>query len=186
MNCSLWRCIHRFVIKCLFSIFNSFHSVFFYFPLLFLKSAFESFESLFVFLSLTSLPASPFSLTFSSSSSLYHPALYGGKRERRPEIDVGPAHTETGSWLNRSDRSGTEHLLCQTAGPLWMEIISKLLQEADACQKMLSVKVRLLQCCIVLTFPLSHFCFSIFLNSSAFSPFISQHFFLSCKGFSVI
>lgn len=63
---------------------------------------------------------------------------------------------ETGSWLNRSDRSATEHLLCQTAGPLWKKIISKLLQEADACQKMLSVKVRLLGCC--LSPPLSSLC----------------------------
>lgn len=71
------------------------------------------------------------------------------RRRRRPAIDGGPAHMETGSWLNRSDRSATERLLCQTAGPLWKKIISKLLQEADACQKMLSVKVRrLLGCCL--------------------------------------
>lgn len=86
---------------------------------------------------------------------------------RRPEIDVRPVRAETGSWLNRSDRSGTEHLRCQTAGPLWMEIISKLLQEADACQKMLSVKVRLLQSgsLRLLSLPPSHF--FCFLNSSA-------------------
>lgn len=95
-------------------------------------------------------------LTLSSTS------VWQGERGRRPKIDVGPAHTETGSWLNRSDRSGTEHLLCQTAGPLWMEIISKLLQEADACQKMHFVKVRLLQCRLAFSFPLSHFCFFIF------------------------
>lgn len=47
--------------------------------------------------------------------------------------------------MNRRDRSGAPRSLCRAAGPLWREIISKLLQEADACQKMLSVKVRLLQ-----------------------------------------
>ena len=139
---------------------------------------FLSSVSSFVFLNLTPLPLSPFSLAFSSSSSLYHPSLYGRKRERererRLEIDVGPAHTETGSWLNRSDRSGTEHLLCQTAVPLWMEIISKLLQEADACQKILSVKVRLLRCCLAFSLSLCHtFTFFIFSHQCltiSFSP----------------
>lgn len=96
--------------------------------------------------------------------SLCHLAMCGTEAERRrerrgPEIDAGPAHMETGSWLNRSDRSATEHLLCQTAGPLWKKIISKLLQEADACQKMLSVKVRLLSCC--LSPPLSSLCHTV-------------------------
>lgn len=105
---------------------------------------------------------------------------------RRPEIDAGPVRTETGSWLNRSDRSGTEHLLCQTAGPLWMEIISKLLQEADACQKMHSVKVRLLQCCLAVSLspPESHFV--LFKWIYLFFFFIFHCFFLSCNGFSVI
>lgn len=35
--------------------------------------------------------------------------------------------------------------LPDSAGPLWMEIISKLLQEAEACQKTLPVKVTPLQ-----------------------------------------
>ncbi len=51
------------------------HSIFFHLAQLLLKSSFQSFESLFVFLSLTSLPAYLFSLTFSSPSSLYNPAL---------------------------------------------------------------------------------------------------------------
>lgn len=74
VRCSLWKCI-LCIVKNLFS--DLAPTVFFYFALLFVKSAFESFESLFVFLSLTSLPASPFSLTFSSSPSLYNPALCG-------------------------------------------------------------------------------------------------------------
>ena len=118
-----------------------------------------------------------------SSHSVRSEREAGGSRGR-PEIDVGPAHTESGSWLNRSDRSGTEHLLCQTAGPLWMEIISKLLQEADACQKMLSVKVRLPQRCLAPSFSLSlchTFAFFIFLNSSAF--IFHCFFFSPARGF---
>lgn len=109
-----------------------------------------------------------FFLTCVSSSSLW-------QRERRSEIDVGPAHTETGSWLNWSDRSGTEHLLCQTAGPLWMEIISKLLQKADACQKMLSVKVIVLPCCLAFVpfFALSHFLHHFKFIIFYFLPFLS-------------
>ena len=166
--------MHCFVIKCLFSIFDSFHSVSFYFALLFLKNLLLMFSISFCFsqfdiITRISIPPHLFILFLTSSSRSVRQRDGGreggreGERGRRPEIDAGPAHTETGSWLNRSDRSGTEHLLCQTAGPLWMEIISKLLQEADACQKMLSVKVRLLQCRLVLacslSLPLSHFCF---------------------------
>lgn len=137
---------------CLFYILISFTLLFFtfYYYLYILSPA-----CLFIFLSLTTLHLCPFSLSLSSSSSSLR------QRERRSEIDVGPAHTETSSWLNWSDRSATEHLLCQTAGPLWMEIISKLLQKADACQKMLSVKVIVLQCCLafVAFFALSRFRF---------------------------
>lgn len=149
--CSLWGCIHFALVLNVCSQFSIAFTVFsFILHYYFLKPPFRSFESLFVSLSLTSLPASPFShlfiLTLSPRSARH--IERDGRRGRRPEIDVGPAHMETGSWLNRSDRSGTEHFLCQTAGPLWKEIISKLLQEADACQKMLSVKVRLLHCCL--------------------------------------
>lgn len=173
-------------------MFNSFHSVFFDFALLFLKSAFESLFwipfcfSQFDITTCISILSHLFILflTFSSYSARQRGR---GGRGRRPEIDVGPAHTETGSWLNRSDRSGTEHLLCQTAGPLWMEIISKLLQEADACQKMLSVKVRLLQCCLALAFPLSlplsHFCFLHLLKFVYFPSFYLSPFLSLLQGF---
>lgn len=130
--------------------------------------------------SLTRLPASPSSHSI-TLPRVAHSGRDGGRRcrrggwrrrrRRRPEIDGGPAHMETGSWLNRSDRSATERLLCQTAGPLWKKIISKLLQEADACQKMLSVKVRrLLGCCLSPPLFRSH---CRFLRSSALGSTVS-------------
>lgn len=135
---------------------------------------------LFVLLRLTTLHLSPFSLSLSSSFPLYRPPHRGRERERRSEIDVGPAHTETGSWLNRSDRSGTEHFLCQTAGPLWIEIISKLLQKADACQKMLSVKVIAPQCCLAFVpfLTMSHFCLLHLFKSIYFLCFFLLQMFL--------
>lgn len=86
-------------------------------------------------------------------------------------INVRPAHAETGSCLNRSDRSGAEHLPRQTAGPLWMEIISKLLQEADACQKILSVKVRLRHRSQPVIFSLTPSCHSLPCRFSSFPIF---------------
>lgn len=135
------------------------------------------------FFSLTRLPAPPSSHSV-TLPRVAHSGRDGGRRwwrgggggrrrrrRRRPAIDGGPAHMETGSWLNRSDRSATERLLCQTAGPLWKKIISKLLQEADACQKMLSVKVRrLLGCCLSPPLFGSHSCF---LRSSALGSTVS-------------
>lgn len=140
----------------------SFHSVFFHFALFISEICFYI-SPLYAFLFFSIWHHYPHLHSLSPFHPLPHYLILlctaererEGGRGRRPEIDVGPAHTESGSWLNRSDRSGTEHLLCQTAGPLWMEIISKLLQEADACQKMLSVKVRLLWCCLALSFSLS-------------------------------
>lgn len=82
---------------------------------------------------------------------LLHPTEAGGEWAK---IDVRPVHNESGSCLNRSDRSARERFPRQTAGPLWMEIISKLLREADACQKTLFVKVILRHCCPPVVSPL--------------------------------
>lgn len=138
--CRSWRCVHLLPHK--MHVTRPFTSI----------SEFESLAlPVFVSPSLTWWHLSPFSHPFihflTLSSSSVRQTEGARETERTSEIDVGPAHTETGSWLNGSDRSGTEHLLWQTAGPLWMEIISKLLQKADACQEMLSVKVIVLLCC---------------------------------------
>lgn len=77
----------------LFSIFNRFHSVFFLFIYFYFIFIFFTLQYYFprlllnllnpflFFLNLTSLPTSPFSLTFSSSFSLHHQALNGTERE---------------------------------------------------------------------------------------------------------
>lgn len=69
LYCSLWRCFHCFVIKCLFVISHSFHSVFFNLHHHFFRNLLSNILllTLLVFLCLTLL-ASPFSLTFSSPS----------------------------------------------------------------------------------------------------------------------
>lgn len=95
--------------------------------------------------------------------------------------------------MNRRDRSARSlslspaRSLCQAAGLLWREIISELLQEADACQQMLSVKVRAL---LRSLFPPPCLrrtaAFFIFSPLSAFLVPIIHCFSGLLKGFSVI
>lgn len=154
--------------------------------------AFKPLETpIFLFFNLTSPPASPSShlfILFSTLSlhSVWHKERQA-ERERRAEINVGPSRRQTCRWMNRRDRSAAlAPSLCQAAGPLWREIISKLLQEADACQKMLSVKVRPLLCSLFpspcLRRPTAFFIFS---PLSAFLVPIIHCFSFLLKGFSV-
>lgn len=129
-------------------------------------------------------------LTCSSFSRLYHFTPFGNKerqaeRESRAGINAEPRRRQTRSRMNRHHRSAAlAGWLCRAAGPLWREIISKLLQQADACQKMLSVKVRPLRCSL---FPPPCLrrtaAFFIFSPLSAFLVPITACFSLLLRGF---
>lgn len=128
-------------------------------------------------------------VTCSSFSRLYRSAPFGNE-ERQESRDRcwAPGCRQTRSRKNRRHRSAAPaRSFCWAAGPLWREIISKLLQQADACQKMLSVKVRALGCSLV---PPPCLCctaaFFIFSPLSAFPVPITACFSLLFRGFSVI
>lgn len=89
-------------------------------------------------------PAHPFLDFITSLRSAQRATAREGEESR----DQCWASAQADLQLDESARSigrAAPRSLCRAAGPLWREIISKLLQEADACQKMLSVKVRPLQ-----------------------------------------
>ena len=74
---------------------------------------------------------------------------WGAVRESLRSMRAG---SHRGSSCSRCADRSVPHSTSLTAGPLCAQIISKLLQEQDACHEMLSVKVRSLQNCQTLDF----------------------------------